>query len=318
MSAATRAGTTLAALVVVAGAYALGPCAFAQPVASEPKGAAHGGVPVGQEEVALDAQVCQTCHEDVAKEFSKSSHGRTFAADATYSSASCTSCHTGAQEHAATGGEKKPQSLKKGGAEANASCLSCHAGNPKQAHWSGSAHQLAGATCASCHDVHKMHIGTPEQQKTLPGATASTKKCLECHGELRASLHQRSSHPMRDGQMECVSCHNPHGTSGEKLIEQGSVNELCYSCHQNLRGPFLWEHSPVRQDCLTCHRPHGSNYPQMLQARVTQLCQSCHQQGRHQTVPGVPASIWVGNKACLNCHQNIHGSNHPSGPLFQR
>jgi hypothetical protein len=56
----------------------------------------------------------------------------------------------------------------------------------------------------------------------------------------------------------------------------------------------------------------------MLQARVTQLCQSCHQQGRHQTLAGLPASIWVGNRACLNCHQNIHGSNHPSGPLFQR
>jgi hypothetical protein len=56
----------------------------------------------------------------------------------------------------------------------------------------------------------------------------------------------------------------------------------------------------------------------MLQARVTQLCQSCHQQGRHQTVAGLPSSVWVGNRACLNCHQNIHGSNHPSGPLFQR
>jgi DmsE family decaheme c-type cytochrome len=118
--------------------------------------------------------------------------------------------------------------------------------------------------------------------------------------------------------MECASCHNPHGTAGERLIDHGSVNELCTSCHQNMRGPFLWEHSPVREDCLTCHRPHGSNHPQILQARVTQLCQSCHQQGRHQTVAAVPAALWVGNKACLNCHQHIHGTNHPSGPLFQR
>ena len=55
-----------------------------------------------------------------------------------------------------------------------------------------------------------------------------------------------------------------------------------------------------------------------VQARITQLCQSCHQQGRHQTIPGVPASIWIDNKACLNCHSQIHGTNHPSGPLFQR
>jgi len=268
---------------------------------------------------AMAQEECAACHEDVVKGFAKTGHGRHFATDKDYQGASCTSCHTGAKEHAESGGDKKPQSLTKGAApEANASCLSCHAGHKKQALWEGSPHQLAGLKCASCHDVHNSHIGTPELQKTLPGATETTKKCLECHGALRASLHQRSSHPMRDGQMECTSCHNPHGTTGEKLIDKGSVNELCYSCHQNLRGPFLWEHSPVREDCLTCHRPHGSNYPQMLQARVTQLCQSCHQQGRHQTLPGVPASIWVGNKACLNCHQNIHGSNHPSGPLFQR
>lgn len=268
---------------------------------------------------AVAQDECVACHEDVVKGFAGSSHGRYFAADKDYQGASCTSCHTGAREHAESGGEKKPLSLTKGAAaEANASCLSCHAGHKKQALWEGSAHQLAGLKCASCHDVHKMHIGTPEQPKTLPGATETTKKCLECHGALRASLHQRSGHPMRDGQMQCTSCHNPHGTAGEKLLAQGSVNELCYSCHQNMRGPFLWEHSPVREDCLTCHKAHGSNYPQMLQARVTQLCQSCHQQGRHQTVAGVPASIWVGNKACLNCHQNIHGSNHPSGPLFQR
>lgn len=268
---------------------------------------------------ALAQEECAACHEDVVKGFAKSSHGRYFAADKDYQGSSCTSCHVGAKEHAESGGDKKPLSLTRGApAEANASCLSCHAGHPKQALWEGSAHQLAGLRCAGCHDVHDMLIGTPEQHKALPGATEITKRCLECHGEIRASLHQRSSHPMRDGQMQCSSCHNPHGTTGEKLIDKGSVNELCYTCHQNVRGPFLWEHSPVREDCLTCHRPHGSNYPQMLQARVTQLCQSCHQQGRHQTLPGVPASVWVGNKACLNCHIQIHGSNHPSGPLFQR
>jgi DmsE family decaheme c-type cytochrome len=260
---------------------------------------------------------CATCHEDQARAFAKTSHGRYFAADATYQSANCLSCHAGAQEHAASAGEKKPPSIRKG-PEANASCLSCHAGSPKHANWQGSAHQLAGVACATCHNPHEQRPGTPEQGSTLRGATETARKCLECHGSVRAALHQRSAHPMRDGQMDCASCHNPHGSTGEKLIEQGSVNELCYSCHQNMRGPFLWEHSPVREDCLTCHRAHGSNYPQMLQARVTQLCQSCHQQGRHQTLPGLPASVWVGNRACLNCHQQIHGSNHPSGPLFQR
>lgn len=260
---------------------------------------------------------CAACHEDQATAFARTSHGRHFKADTAYQTAGCLSCHAGAEEHAASGGEKAPPSLARGAA-ANTSCLSCHGETPKQAHWQGSAHQLAGVACASCHDSHAPAKGSPQQARTLPGATETTKKCLECHGGNRVALNQRSSHPLRDGHMDCASCHDPHGTSGEKLIRHGSTNELCYSCHQNMRGPFLWEHSPVREDCLSCHKAHGSNYPQMLQARVTQLCQSCHQQGRHQTVAGVPASIWVGNRACLNCHQNIHGSNHPSGPLFQR
>lgn len=266
---------------------------------------------------ALAQEECITCHEDQAKAFATTSHGRTFKADADHQSANCISCHAGAQDHAASGGEKKPASLKHG-AEANTACLACHSASPKHASWQGSSHQAAGVACASCHNPHEMKGATPQQAKTLPGMTEGTRKCLECHGGMRAALNQRSSHPLRDGQMECASCHDAHGTTGEKMLRQGSVNELCYSCHQNFRGPFLWEHSPVREDCLTCHKAHGSNNPQMLQARVAQLCQSCHQQGRHQTIPGVPASVWVDNKSCLNCHQNIHGSNHPSGPLFQR
>ncbi|MEO8036115.1 MAG: DmsE family decaheme c-type cytochrome, partial [Acidobacteriota bacterium] len=229
--------------------------------------------PVGEE--------CAACHEDVVKAFGKTAHGKTFAGNTAYQSASCVSCHVDAREHAASPGDKKPVSLTKG-SQADAPCLSCHAGKPNQAHWQGSAHQMAELACASCHGVHGDHGGTPEENKT-PGPTAVTTKCLQCHVAQRVALHQRSSHPMQDGQMECTSCHNPHGTSGEKLLKQATVNELCYSCHQNMRGPFLWEHSPVREDCLTCHKAHGSNYPQMLQARVTQLCQSCHQQGRHQT-----------------------------------
>jgi DmsE family decaheme c-type cytochrome len=267
---------------------------------------------------ARGAEECASCHTDVASAFAKTAHGKTFAGNKTYASASCVSCHAGAQEHAASGGEKKPVSVRKG-AEANVACLSCHAGKPMQAHWEGSAHQRAGLTCASCHRVHGDHGGTPEQVKTLPGPSPITKKCLECHGAQRIALNQRSGHPLREeGQMNCASCHNPHGSTAEKLLVKSTVNELCYTCHQNMRGPFLWEHAPVREDCLNCHKAHGSNYPQLLQARATQLCQSCHQQGRHQTTAGLPTSIYVANKACNNCHMQIHGSNHPSGPLFQR
>ncbi len=69
----------------------------------------------------------------------------------------------------------------------------------------------------------------------------------------------RSSHmPMREGKIVCTDCHNPHGSYSEKLLRANSVNENCYTCHAEKRGPFLWEHAPVRENCLNCHDPHGS------------------------------------------------------------
>ncbi len=54
--------------------------------------------------------------------------------------------------------------------------------------------------------------------------------------------------PVREGKLQCSSCHNPHGTITEKLIAENSVNELCYRCHLDKRGPFLGENPPVREN----------------------------------------------------------------------
>lgn len=264
-----------------------------------------------------DDTTCVSCHEDYVKKFATSKHGLTFASDKNYQGKSCSDCHGKGDEHATSGGEGKILNPAKAPArEANAACLTCHDSNKVQAHWKGSVHETAGLKCTSCHAQHKENALKTSTQ--LPGPDPITQKCIECHRGAAKSMHQRSRHPLAEGAMTCASCHNPHGTSGEKLLKKGAVNDLCYSCHQEKRGPFLWEHSPVREDCVTCHTPHGSNHPSLLQTRTTQLCQSCHQQGRHQSLPGVPNSVWTTNKQCVNCHTQIHGSNHPSGPLFQR
>jgi len=105
------------------------------------------------------------------------------------------------------------------------------------------------------------------------------------------------------------------------------VNDNCYSCHAEKRGPFLWEHAPVREDCSICHEPHGSNNPTLLKTRMPQLCQQCHiAGGGHPPTPyggpnpGPPLSIErrVGAASCLNCHTEVHGSNHPSGVRWTR
>jgi DmsE family decaheme c-type cytochrome len=138
---------------------------------------------------------------------------------------------------------------------------------------------------------------------------------------------RRAAHmPLREGKLECSTCHNPHGSQNVKMLKEGnSVNESCVSCHAEKRGPFLWEHSPVRESCVSCHDPHGSNNDRMLVAKSPMLCQRCHVHSRHpatiydNTALNVSKSNRVVGRSCVNCHQTIHGSNHPtSGKVFMR
>ncbi len=110
------------------------------------------------------------------------------------------------------------------------------------------------------------------------------------------------------------------------MIKADSINELCYTCHTDKRGPFLWEHSPVRENCTTCHAPHGSNHERLLVAKLPWLCQRCHVSTRHpgslydlrNTVAGANPNNRAIEHSCRNCHNNIHGTNAPSGPYFGR
>jgi DmsE family decaheme c-type cytochrome len=264
------------------------------------------------------AETCKTCHEDVVKQFATTRHGKADRFQAWGFTQSCSSCHGDVAEHAETGDPEKILSpAEMGPAKASQACLSCHLNESHQAFWQGSAHETSNLTCLSCHSVHR----AKSLEKLLVRRTPN-EACLSCHIDLRKAQFQRSTHLFRDENrnalMGCTDCHNPHGSQTAKLIKGDSVNDTCYACHTEKRGPFLWQHSPSQENCLTCHTPHGSNNTNLLAMRAPQLCQSCHMQGRHQTVAAQPNAAWVFNRACLNCHSQIHGSNHPSGAILQR
>jgi DmsE family decaheme c-type cytochrome len=104
-------------------------------------------------------------------------------------------------------------------------------------------------------------------------------------------------------------------------VKNESTNQLCWGCHVDKRGPFVWAHLPVEENCLSCHNSHGSNVPKLLTVKVPQLCQDCHGSGHGQYAYG--STFGVGGadqarasrfdaRACVNCHQLIHGSNAPA------
>lgn len=130
--------------------------------------------------------------------------------------------------------------------------------------------------------------------------------------------------PVQEGKMACSSCHDPHGSTNVRLLRVGNwINESCVSCHAEKRGPFLFEHAAGRESCVSCHDPHGSSNDRMLVAKAPMLCQRCHIGTRHPSTLYDAAAARAGSpriigRACVNCHQQIHGSNHPSGQSLTR
>jgi len=215
----------------------------------------------------------------------------------------------------------------------NEACLSCHQGG-NRINWQGSVHAASEVACASCHSIHVLEdpVMIRDRRPTTPVMRrGQTAVCFKCHADKRAEIQKASSHPLRDGEIVCSDCHNPHGSMGPTNLKKPTLNETCYTCHAEKRGPFLWEHAPASEDCSNCHTPHGSNHPKLLVARVPQLCQSCHVVTFHPSTayPGpdysdpVPFGAPVmdrraGAMGCLNCHVEVHGSNHPGGARFTR
>ncbi|HEV8335938.1 MAG TPA: DmsE family decaheme c-type cytochrome [Candidatus Polarisedimenticolia bacterium] len=266
-------------------------------------------------------ETCATCHEDMATGLKRNPHGKTGVANWD-GAVGCETCHGPGAAHAAEGDKTKirnPRLLRP--VEVNAICLSCHE-RQDRSNWLGSAHEGRGLSCLTCHKIH--HTGTPPPHLFTKGDEFAT--CTSCHLRRNASLARSSHMPMRERQMTCSSCHNVHGGPGPSLLKQYSINENCYACHAEKRTPFLWEHPPVKESCANCHDPHGSLHPRLLVAKLPRLCQQCHDETRHPTQPYSDASTApeffpnarMFDRGCMNCHSQIHGSNHPSGVRFNR
>ena len=278
---------------------------------------------------------CTRCHSDVndgqldaypVLPIGRTKHGTR----ADLRTPTCTSCHGDSAAHLKQKGEARPLPDRPFGKKAadpvahNKACLSCHEGD-KLMHWGGSIHARRDLPCSDCHRMHVEHDPATTRE-------AIPEMCMSCHKEKRAQITRPSHHPIVEGKMVCTDCHNPHGSAGPKLMVKDSINETCYTCHMEYRGPFLWSHPAVRQDCSLCHNPHGTTTANLLKLRPPFLCQQCHLSAGHPStlfegkdttsIPVAPATSTNANRilgrACTNCHVKVHGTNHPSGARLQR
>jgi len=194
----------------------------------------------------------------------------------------------------------------------NAICLRCHERGDRT-YWNGSVHEMRGLACTNCHTVMRS-VSAKYQLKTV----FQPDTCFQCHKDRRAQMFRSSHMPVREGKVVCSDCHNPHGSHTEAMLRGDSINDTCYKCHAEKRGPFLFEHAPVRENCGLCHDPHGSVNEFLLRISRPRLCAECHGLGHTGFLQGGPFQIGAFSRSCQNCHTQIHGTNSPAGVLRHR
>jgi DmsE family decaheme c-type cytochrome len=268
-----------------------------------PAGGAQEPTPAGEE-------VCADCHDDMVAQFQTNPHaGKTLRAlpQATGGSA-CETCHLNAAQHAEEGDPELvsiPRDV--GGHDL---CLDCHDGQLHGPTSSTAAHAGAAVYCFDCHAVH----ASAAAWRLLRQPTDDL--CVSCHPAQARSFRKPFAHRLGVGGMECTSCHDPHGGTGERSLKTDRLGDgPCVTCHAEKRGPFVFSHvEGVTGDCLSCHEAHGStNSKRLIRSRVEQVCLECHTGFPEITLGSQPPSLHnlrsTRFRNCTTCHVAVHGSN---------
>ncbi|MBF0618821.1 MAG: hypothetical protein HQL19_01505 [Candidatus Omnitrophica bacterium] len=176
--------------------------------------------------------------------------------------------------------------------------------------------------CETCHGPGSLHaeagggkgvsIINPKKDPTI---------CFTCHMEKKMEFRLPNHHPVLEGKMSCSDCHDMHGSDAKpwSATSMEGVNEVCFKCHKEQQGPFVYEHAALREGCTVCHKVHGSINAKMLQVRDMNLCLKCHVQPSSAT-DGTPTGMTIISDAHTNksgrgtcwstgCHSEVHGSN---------
>ncbi|MEG0821149.1 MAG: DmsE family decaheme c-type cytochrome [Burkholderiaceae bacterium] len=281
------------------------------------------------------AQACVTCHEAYVASFMKGPHAAKGAKGSPAAKGEeCVACHGDVSKHLQDPTKAKPAitfSKKEAASTKIEVCQKCHEGNRQLAFWAAGKHNQNEVACNSCHSVHGK---TPDPRIgpfTTTQRTLEYQTCNTCHAQVRGQIQKTSHHPIIEGKVTCSDCHNPHGALSPVMLKSESVNDQCVSCHADKRGPYVFQHPAVAENCLSCHQPHGSTHNKLLNEKVPNLCQDCHDWSRHPGTMYSGKEGWpeVGKpvntpsgfntastrfvaRSCLNCHNAIHGSNAPA------
>lgn len=227
------------------------------------------------------ANPCRDCHEEVVARVAAGPHANVVARDAQF----CAACHGDPAKHLASndkadiisGGEVARFSA----AAQTAACAKCHVRQHPQAHES----------CWECHEAEALHRGV--------AARTPYELCTSCHRDVVSQFRMHYRHPVESGVVTCTSCHDVHGPDEVR-------EETCLACHEEQKGPFLFEHAAMEDGCGSCHAPHGSPHRGQLKSAGNGICLGCHLQADFEATHDFRLA---GGGRCWDCHSDVHGSN---------
>ncbi len=306
------------ALLIGAAALCAAPFVFAgqEKKAEEPK--TEAAAPAGPA-TYVGSETCQTCHEDISKAFSKNPHSVVETNKRKgWEGKACESCHGPGSKHAeSVAAADILNPAKQTPSKADKGCLTCHINQSTHVGRINSGHGHNQVACVACHSMHKGPAALVARK-----TAAINAQCSGCHTSVMAQFQKPHAHKVPQNAMSCVDCHNPHGSFKQRSMQTFAANEPgCFKCHGDKRGPFAFEHAPVKlEGCSTCHEPHGSANPKMLTRHEVRFqCLECHANLPQPT--GVAASGTLGGvppafhdlrnprfRNCTTCHMKIHGS----------
>lgn len=258
----------------------------------------------------VGAEACKACHEEEYALWQHAPHWQVTAHPKGGAPVQgCEACHGPGASHIAdpTDFSKLFVFTRATPAAVMSACLSCHASGTQHMQAVESLHGKNGVACTSCHSIHR-----PATPNFLL-AKAQPVLCYTCHVQQRAQFEMPFHHRVNEGLVQCTDCHNPHGTAQPHQLRTASSQDVvCFTCHTDKRGPFVFEHEAVKLvGCTGCHSPHGSPNPHLLKvSNVNILCLQCHTTS-FANAPGAPSfhNQAAQYQACTMCHTQIHGSN---------
>ncbi len=167
--------------------------------------------------------------------------------------------------------------------------------------------------CEMCHGPASLHVDASGGKDNIINPRKDPNACFACHLDKKMEFRLPYHHPVLEGKMSCTDCHSPHGEEVRPWTATTlhGVNEACFKCHKEQRGPFVWEHEGIREGCTTCHKVHGSIHEKMLIARDNNLCLRCHTQVNFPMIGKQSHAGRLPQGSCFSagCHTAVHGSN---------